>query len=315
MSATHDFSNAAVARWILDTKIAGSVVSKMQVREDSQVREDIRLDAAGSCAEQNATHDAAQGLRAKQQSAQEHEWREAEAALKALHEREQQELRAKRRAVALAAREKIMQKMDAMIKQRLVTCVVCCQQRLPHLCSVKDAWRGHLLCSEPQCMDCEVLASDQIVPEGWKKITDTDVPVSAFRQMGVDGWFCSPEDLAFAQTLVPVTHPEMTLEFLEDEYPDSPRSQLVTSRAEGLLEDEESYSDGSELCFECDFDDLDQEIETHMRMYGADRELRSLIDRFHAACKKPQIWITESLADRVDLQLEGLSILRHFDGY
>merc|ERR1719168_42306 len=100
--------------------------------------------------------------------------------------------------------------------------------------------------------------------------------------MGLNGWYCSPEDLAFAKSLRKVPHSGLCLAALEDDWGgESPRAATVNGTAWALLEDmEEGFSIASS---EVDFEMLQEDVEDFMESYGHDEGLLSLMEALSAA--------------------------------
>jgi len=144
----------------------------------------------------------------------------------------------------------------------------------------------------------------------------TGVPLSALRQMGLDGRDCSLEDLAFARSLRRVTHPEAYLEFLEDWDDDSPRAIAVNTSAFCKLDDQQfpDESDGSSSGLSSLEDEVNED-------FGNDRDVQSLMRRLRVARGwsadgwSNEVWVTQDLAERVGVQLDGWSIIRHFGNF
>merc|ERR1712107_768530 len=156
---------------------------------------------------------------------------------------------------------------------------------------------------------CEMAASSGSVPSTWVTLLDSGVPLSAFRQMGLKGWHCSPEDLTFARSLRRVHHPELCLEFLEDWDDESSRAIEVNGNAAGKLED--MLGGYSDMPSEVDFDLLKEEMEEFVRDYGHDEDLQRLMEKLVTVRGPPsdEVWVTGDLAETIDhQQLDGLSI-------
>lgn len=202
----------------------------------------------------------------------------------------------------LARRATLVEEIRAQMKSK--------EDRLPHCRHCAAAVLPCLLTPHSLlCMACELVVSGDSTPSTWLSLPDTGVPLSAFRQMGLNGWHCSPEDLAFAQSLRKVPHAGLCLAALEDDWGgESPRAATVNGTAWALLEDmEEGVSNVSS---ELDFDMLQEDVEDFTESYGRDENLQSLMGALSAARgSSADVWVTADLADWVDQQLDAHSIV------
>lgn len=219
--------------------------------------------------------------------------------------REQEERQAERR---LARRATLIEEIGAQMKAK--------EDRLPRCLNCGVAVSRRLLTPHSLlCMACELEVSSGSIPSTWVKLLDTDVPLSAFRQMGLNGWHCSPEDLAFAQSLRKVPHAGLCLGALEDDWGgESPRAATVNGTAWALLEDMEEG--GSDFASEVDFELLQEDVEDFMDSYGRDEDLERLMTALGAARgSSADVWVTADLAAWVDDQLDAHSIVNAWNAW
>lgn len=175
---------------------------------------------------------------------------------------------------------------------------------------------------ESRCEACDTSAP----PEGFVRMCNTGVPISAFRQMGLMGWWCSVDDASFAKTLRRIScYSQAYLDELEDDAQSDSRAEAVNNAAFGLMREDEEYEEEEielELEIEEDLGELDDLL---LKLQSQCGFFAAVVRRQGVALRKqiseerelvlPDVWISEDLYNRVAEQVCAAQIAREFDGY
>jgi len=192
-------------------------------------------------------------------------------------------------------------------------------QSLCTCCGVLNL-RGDL--EENRCEACDTT----VPPEGFMRICNTGVPISAFRQMGLKGWWCSADDASFAKTLRRIScQSDAYCDELADDVQSCSRAEAINNRAFGLMREDREYEDEEielELEMEEDSDKLDDLL---WKLWSLCGFLASAAQRQGVALRKqiseerelmfPDVWISDDLYNRVAEQAWAAQIVRDFHGY
>lgn len=198
-------------------------------------------------------------------------------------------------------------------------------------CTCCGVFHLHQDLDENRCEACDTTS----LPVGLVQMRNTGVPLSAFRQMGLKGWWCSPEDASFAKTMQRISCTSEAyygeLEELADESEESAEDLQICSRARtvnhvafSLMR--EDGEDQDELELECDIEEDLDELDCLLdklhpwRGFLSDavsRKSNALRERIQEELDmlRPDVWVSEDIYNRVEDQGWAKQVARDFDGY